>query len=90
MFFFTCSHTDRIALVTAPDSEREAAIAFVRAHGVMQFFDKVCACCGKTGNDLFKCPCKAVRYCCSECQRTQWPLHKTVCALHRAGSTPEK
>jgi len=78
MFFFTYAATGRLALVTAPDDEREAAVTFIREHGVMQFFDKVCAQCGKTG-DLHKCPCKAVRYCCSECHRAHWPLHKEVC-----------
>jgi hypothetical protein len=81
MFFFTCASTDRIALVAAPDSEREACIDFIRKRGAMQLFDKVCAQCGKTGNDLFKCPCKAVRYCCADCQRAHWAAsHKAVCA----------
>lgn len=78
MFFFTYANTDRIVLVTAPNHERKMAIEFVRKQGVMQFFDKVCAQCGKTGN-LDKCPCKAVRYCCTECHRAHWPLHKVDC-----------
>ena len=85
MFFFTNAETDRLALVTAPDDEREAAIAFIRARGVMQGFIKVCAQCGKTGHkDLLKCSCcRAVRYCCAECQHRHWPLHKEACELRR-------
>ena len=79
MFFFTHAETDRPALVTGPSSERQAVIGFIRKHGVMQFFDKVCTQCGKTGNDLYKCPCKAVRYCCQECYHAHWPAHKQVC-----------
>ena len=84
MFFFTYAQTGRLALVTAPDYEREKAIAFVRERGVMQFFDKVCAQCGKTGNDLFKCPCRAVRYCCAVCSSVHWPMHKETCDWRRA------
>lgn len=78
MFFFTYAPTGRLALVTAPADGRRAAIDFIREKGVMQFFDKVCAQCGKTG-ELDKCPCKAVRYCCVECHRAHWPLHRDVC-----------
>ena len=78
MFFFTYAPTGRLALVTAPDDEREAAIDFIRKNGVMQHFDKICAQCGKTG-EFGKCPCKAVRYCCDECHRAHWPLHREVC-----------
>ena len=78
MFFFSNAATGRLALVTGPAHERMALMTFVRKHGVMQFFDKVCAQCGKTG-DLDKCPCRAVRYCCVECFRAHWPAHREAC-----------
>ena len=79
MFFFTRAETDCLALVTVPADERPKAIQFICDNGKLQLFDKVCAQCGKTGNDLFKCPCKAVRYCCAECQRAHWAQHRDVC-----------
>ncbi len=83
MFFFTRAETDRLALVTAPAGERQQAIEFIRAHGVIQFFDKVCAQCGLAASDLYKCPCKTVRYCCTECHHAHWPMHKPVCGWKR-------
>lgn len=81
MFFFIHAETDRLVLVTAPTSERRRATDFIRAHGAMHFFDKVCAQCGLTGSDMYKCPCKAVRYCSTECQHAHWPLHSEMCEL---------
>jgi hypothetical protein len=80
MFFFPGARTDRLMLVTAPSDARRQAIEFIRQNGLVHFFKKVCAQCGKAGNDLFKCQCKAVRYCCAECQRAHWPVHKGLCA----------
>lgn len=89
MFFFTYAQTGRLALVTAPDYEREKAITFMREHGVMQLFDKVCAQCGKTGDDLYKCKCRGVRYCCIECSKAHWPMHKDTCEWRRAQRSAE-
>lgn len=83
MFFFTCARTDRLALVTAPSDERQRATDFIRAHGVMHFFDRICAQCGLAASDLFKCPCRAVRYCCTDCHHAHWPRHKAVCEWRR-------
>jgi hypothetical protein len=90
MVFFTLAETDRIALATAPSSERRAVIEFLRRNGVMQFFDKVCARCGKTGDDLWKCPCKALRFCSWECHELHWPIHREDCEWRSArnGSSP--
>lgn len=68
----------RVVLVTAPIDEREEAIGFLRAHGTIHAFDKLCAMCGKTG-DLLKCKCKRVRYCGKECQMRHWAVHKVGC-----------
>ena len=38
----------------------------------------VCGTCGTRGAPL-KCPCKAVFYCNTECQRAQWGEHRRVC-----------
>ena len=86
MFFFAYAPTDRLALVTVPTDERAAAVDFIIKNGAMQLFDKVCAQCGKTGGggELDKCPCKTVRYCCVECYREHWPLHKADCEWYAA------
>ena len=80
MFYFHHAKLKGPVLVTAPVDEREAAIAFLRAHGTLHPFDKFCAVCGRTGG-LLKCPCKRVRYCCAECQHADWPEHKVGCTL---------
>jgi hypothetical protein len=35
--------------------------------------------CKRTGEKL-KCACREVIYCCTECQRHHWPIHKLTCA----------
>ena len=78
MFIFHHFKLKRLALVTVPIEEREEAVTFIRAHGTLYRFDKLCALCGKTG-DLLKCPCKRVRYCGAECQRAHWAEHRRSC-----------
>lgn len=78
MFIFHHAKLKRLALVTVPIDEREEAVHFIRTHGTMHTFDKLCAVCGKTG-ELLKCPCKRVRYCGAECQRAHWAEHMRVC-----------
>ena len=79
MFFFHHAKLKRIALITAPIGERADAVNFIRAHGTLHTFDKLCAMCGKTG-DLRKCEgCKSVRYCSKECQVAHWSEHKREC-----------
>ena len=78
MFFFHHAKLKSLALVTVPVEERDEAITFVRAHGTLYTFDKLCALCGKTG-DLLKCPCKLVRYCGPECQHAHWAEHRMAC-----------
>ena len=36
-------------------------------------------CNKRTSGTLKKCPCKNGYYCCDECQRKHWPVHKDVC-----------
>ena len=38
----------------------------------------ICGTCGARGAPL-KCPCKAVFYCNTGCQREQWEEHRRVC-----------
>ena len=33
--------------------------------------------------DVWKCPCRLVRYCDALCQRRDWPAHKLQCHWHR-------
>lgn len=85
MFFFSCARTNRLALVTAPNEERQRATDFIRAHGVMHLFDRICAYCGIAASDLYKCPCKAVRYCSTDCHHAHWPRHKVACTSRSSG-----
>ncbi|KAI0841971.1 hypothetical protein F5Y06DRAFT_292793 [Hypoxylon sp. FL0890] len=49
-------------------------------HPAEAMVSKVCFGCGANDVELQKCnQCKMVRYCSKECQRTDWPIHKTVC-----------
>lgn len=42
--------------------------------------------CGKSEGKLNLCNgCKIVRYCGTECQTSDWPIHKGVCPLLRQG-----
>ncbi len=42
--------------------------------------DNVCAHCKQRKDKLLQCAgCKSVKYCGKECQRSDWPNHKTVC-----------
>ena len=86
MFFFSCARTNRLALVTAPNEERQRATDFIRAHGIMHLFDRICAYCGIAASDLYKCPCKAVRYCSTDCHHAHWPRHKAACGWKSGGS----
>ena len=38
----------------------------------------ICHTCGKTGHHK-RCPCQTVFYCTVECQRNDFPSHKTIC-----------
>jgi hypothetical protein len=78
MFLFHHAKLRCLALITVPIEEREEAVTFIRAHGTVYRFDKLCALCGKTG-DLLKCPCKRVRYCGAECQHAHWGEHRRSC-----------
>lgn len=49
-----------------------------------------CANCGETegcGVVMLSCPCRSVKYCKSECQRADWPNHKTICKQIRSGKS---
>eukprot|EP00736_Rhodelphis_marinus_P001321 Rmarinus@m.7781 len=49
-----------------------------------------CATCGKYGDDLKRCSrCKGVSYCEMECQKKDWPTHKSECARVLSGSLKE-
>ena len=82
-FFFFHAALGRIVLIASPMEEREHALNFMRMHGLLQTFDKICAFCGKMGG-LLKCGrCKTVRYCDCECQTQHWPSHKAECRAAR-------
>jgi len=43
---------------------------------------KVCANCGEKEKKLLSCAnCQCVKYCCTECQRSDWRKHKAVCKV---------
>jgi hypothetical protein len=83
MLFFFHQVLECLVLIVAPVTEREHALNFIRMHGMLHTFDKMCALCGKTGG-LLKCHgCKAVRYCDRECQAQHWMSHKAECRAAR-------
>jgi hypothetical protein len=83
MLFFFHQVLERVVLIITPTAEREHALNFIRMHGMLHTFDKICALCGKTGG-LQKCSgCKTVRYCDCDCQTKHWPSHKAECRAAR-------
>jgi hypothetical protein len=70
----------KVALIAVPgETHRDAALKFIGSKSILLPFDKVCAWCGRAAEDLKKCPCKAVRYCNSDCQRLHWDMHILEC-----------
>lgn len=68
------------ALALADESrqqQRTAAQArpFRRTLAILRSYDTRCAGCGIAGAQ-FHCPCGMESYCCEECQRARWQLHK--------------
>ena len=63
------------------DAEKKKMLKEIR---VKLATEKSCIVCLKRpGEHLFKCSqcyCCFARYCCAECQRVDWPLHKVFCA----------
>ena len=91
-FIFFHSTLSRLALISAPVTQREHALSFILEHSELHTFTKICAACGKTGG-LRKCKCEAVRYCNHECQTLHWAAHKADCRASRrregeAGARP--
>ena len=45
--------------------------------------DYKCLQCGKEGtrHDILRCSCREASYCCTACQRKDWPRHKLQCML---------
>ena len=80
VFAFFHSGMRKVALIVIPGEEhRDAALKFICSKSIVLPFDKVCAWCGRAAEDLKKCPCKAVRYCNSNCQRLHWDMHMLEC-----------
>lgn len=43
---------------------------------------RTCSFCKKQGNAFKRCSaCQAVYYCSGDCQRNDWPQHKTICSI---------
>jgi len=58
-----------------------------RRAGQQALGEKGCAQCGKGGKLLFCAACHSVRYCSSECQRTDWKKHKQSCTRFSSSNT---
>ena len=87
VFAFFHKTLRRVVLVTVPGEEhRSAAISFICGKALVLPFDKVCCWCGRTAENLKKCPCKGVRYCNAECQHLHWDLHKSDCPKAAKGA----
>eukprot|EP00877_Chromochloris_zofingiensis_P012924 jgi/Chrzof1/7886/Cz02g40010.t1 len=47
---------------------------------VQPYDDTACAACGQAADELKRCSrCKGIWYCGRDCQRMDWPRHKTEC-----------
>ncbi|KAI0291553.1 hypothetical protein BC826DRAFT_1022422 [Russula brevipes] len=58
-----------------------------RRAGQQALGEKGCAQCGKGGKLLFCAACHSIRYCSSECQRTDWKKHKQSCTRFSSSNT---
>ena len=77
--------THKPACFTAEEKKQRRAIK-------KQTMVKACAVCSKTvastGAELKSCAlCRGVRYCSSECQKSDWSGHKLTCSGRKEGAT---
>ena len=80
IFAFHHKPMRKVVLAAIPGLQHMPAfLQFVCESGTVVAFDKTCGWCGKTSEDLLKCPCKGVRYCGADCQRRHWALHRVAC-----------
>ncbi|KAL1757105.1 hypothetical protein FB107DRAFT_273310 [Schizophyllum commune] len=48
-----------------------------------------CPLTGSSGQQVKRCACLLVRYCSSQCQKADWPTHRTLCHSIRANSNAD-